>query len=188
MMNDLTGMEGRKLRMPSVSPLRVMGRVTGRQRGWALGINTIPFHFPATAFPVEMATPQPTNLSSTVRGDDNLRLSFERGSYQGGYRLADYEQRGLLCSLCRILFMTFKEMNVWPCSVWHWLWFTVYSFLHYESNRAPEVRLRFEIYHIMSLSSVLPENVILPTIEHNNTKHLNTKVYNDTLHYMYITL
>lgn len=87
MMNDLTGMEGRKLRMPSVSPLRVMGRVTGRQRGWALGINTIPFHFPATAFPVEMATPQPTNLSSTVRGDDNLRLSFEKGSYQGGYRL-----------------------------------------------------------------------------------------------------
>lgn len=64
MMNDLTGMEGRKLRMPSVSPLRVMGRVTGRQRGWALGINTIPFHFPATAFPVEMATPRPANLSS----------------------------------------------------------------------------------------------------------------------------
>lgn len=63
-MNDLTGMEGRKLRMPSVSPLRVMGRVTGRQRGWALGINTIPFHFPATAFPVEMATPRPANLSS----------------------------------------------------------------------------------------------------------------------------
>lgn len=64
MMNDLTGMEGRKLRMPSVSPLRVMGRVTGRQRGWALGINTIPFHFPATAFPAEMATPRPANLSS----------------------------------------------------------------------------------------------------------------------------
>lgn len=64
MMNDLTGMEGRKLRMPSVSPLRVMERVTGRQRGWALGINTIPFHFPATAFPVEMATPRPANLSS----------------------------------------------------------------------------------------------------------------------------
>lgn len=63
-----------------------------------------------------------------------------------------------------------------------------FSFLHYESNRAPAVRLRFEIYHIMSLSSVLPENVILPTIEHNNTKHLNTKVYNDTSHYMYITL
>lgn len=64
MMNDLTGMEGRKLRMPSVSPLRVVGRVTGRQRGWALGINTIPFHFPASAFPVEMATPQPYNVSS----------------------------------------------------------------------------------------------------------------------------
>lgn len=66
MMNDLTGVEGRKLRMPSVSPLRVMGRVTGRQRGWALGINTIPFHFPANAFPVEMATPWPANLSSSV--------------------------------------------------------------------------------------------------------------------------
>lgn len=64
MMNDLTGMEGRKLRMPSVSPLRVVGRVTGRQRGWALGINTIPFHFPASVFPVETATPQPNNLSS----------------------------------------------------------------------------------------------------------------------------
>lgn len=43
-------------------------------------------------------------------------------------------------------------------------------------------------YITLCLSSVLPENVILPTIEHNNTKHLNTKVYNDTLHYMYITL
>lgn len=33
MMNDLTGMEGRKLGMPSASPLRAVGRVTGRQRG-----------------------------------------------------------------------------------------------------------------------------------------------------------
>lgn len=64
MMNDLTGMEGRKLRMPSVSSLRLVGRVTGRQRGWALGINTIPFHFPASAFPVETATPLLDNLSS----------------------------------------------------------------------------------------------------------------------------
>lgn len=93
MMNDLTGMEGRKLRMPSVSPLRVMGRVTGRQRGWALGINTIPFHFPATAFPVETATPRPANLSSAWLWEamticDSLLWG---GSYQDGSR---YECRG----------------------------------------------------------------------------------------------
>lgn len=46
------------------------------------------------------------------------------------------------------------------------------QFTVFYTMKAPEVRLRFEIYHIMSLSSVLPENVILPTIEHNNTKYL----------------
>lgn len=95
MMNDLTGMEGRKLGMPSASALRAVGRVTGRQRGWALGINTIPFHFTDTAFPVEMASPQPTNLSAErLREAMTICESLLRGVHQDADKLATSRERG----------------------------------------------------------------------------------------------
>lgn len=94
MMNDLTGMEGRKLRMPSVSPLGLVGRVTGRQRGWALGINTIPFHFPASAFPVETATPLLDNLSSARLREAMTICDFLIRS--GAFDIAGQKQVGWL--------------------------------------------------------------------------------------------
>lgn len=113
MMNDLTGMEGRKLRMPSVSPLRVVGRVTGRQRGWALGINTIPFHFPASAFPVEMAKPRLDNLSSVwlreamTICDSLLRGVHIPGWIQVGWLQVDRQEEAAVTDADRCITMDF---------------------------------------------------------------------------------
>lgn len=183
MMNDLTGMEGRKLRMPSVSPLRVMGRVTGRQRGRALGINTIPFHFPASAFPVEMATPRPANLSSA-------RL---------------WEAMTICDSLLRGVHTMFRVDAGGGRCVWKWLWLTCtpaigcvsVKFFFY-TTKVPEwlrVKFRnttfhrsFERCHTASDSSVcsvaiLPEYAKLPSIQQSVTLHAVIGILNTRMAY-----